>query len=348
MTKHDITTCTKNHGVKEGIRPEDWKAGANSLIPYEIRNVLGIWHPYAPPGEWQKDDDTDTFGCVSYSDNNKVEMQLNQFLYEGKLSDYKIQRCISLRYLKSKTGQAIVFANVKNNPRNFSFDLSDRALAKMSFTQPDGNFLWKVADTFRLQGVVGEARWPTPASFTWDSYYADIPQDIKNECLEFLKMFGVAYEFVTVTRENLIKHLKHVPLQVVIPGHAIVEIQQEQDVFHFFDSYEPFFKQRVGLPQTALKLVITIKPDDMLSELLKTFRIEGEGKVYAILRGKRYWITPGGAPDTIYEDGRGVLWPDVGPGDTPIITKLEAAKYPLAGTWGRPTLAEYFRYFFQR
>jgi len=43
---------------------------------------------------------------------------------------------------------------------------------------------------------------------------------------EFLTLFKISYEWVDdVSVENLVKQLQHVPLQVVFPRHAVVEIK---------------------------------------------------------------------------------------------------------------------------
>src|SRR5688572_17774217 len=105
----------KNLGVLVGIRETDYVAGT---IPYEVRVPLGDWRPYVPKEERQYSDNVETNGCVSFSMNNLLEMQHKQ-----------------------QTGQEVNF--------------SDRALAKMSGTNPDqGNYLYKVADEVRNSGLL--------------------------------------------------------------------------------------------------------------------------------------------------------------------------------------------------
>ena len=75
--------------------------------------------------------------------------------------------------------------------------------------------------------------------------------------------------------------------------------------------------------------------------MLKTMREDVTGRVFAILAGKRYWVTPGGAPGTTYEDGRGRVWQDVSPDQIPAYSRPEIRQYPLGGIWGKPSWAEF-------
>ena len=127
--------------------------------------------------------------------------------------------------------------------RNFS----DRYTAKKSGTTTQGNYLYRVADAVR-NGVVPEYLWPTPQDFTWETYYADIPAlPITN--------LSVRYEFLSdLSRENLKHELKHTPLQVTIPGHAVLLYKSDQ-VDHYFDSYSPFLKTWTSPFRAALKMV---------------------------------------------------------------------------------------------
>ena len=75
--------------------------------------------------------------------------------------------------------------------------------------------------------------------------------------------------------------------------------------------------------------------------MLKTMREDVTGRVFAILGNKRYWITPGGAPDTIYEQGRGKLWPDVPPDEVPEFSRPDIRKYPYGGVWGNPSFSDF-------
>lgn len=78
-------------------------------------------------------------------------------------------------------------------------------------------------------------------------------------------------------------------------------------------------------------------------EMLQTVREDVTGRVFAILGGQRYWITPGGVPGTMYELGRGKLWPDVPADQVPEAGRPDVRKYPLGGIWGNASFADYFK-----
>ena len=215
----------KNFGIIEGQRDTDWLGGT---IPFEERNPSGDWTTYLPPGEWQTNHIVDTMACVTFSALNSLEAQV-----------------------KLLTG----------THREFS----DRFTAKMSETTNLGNYLYKVSDSLRKDGVVDDIVWPVPVGYTWEKYYEEIPQFIQVKGLEFLDEFQVAYEFVDFTRESLMHHLKHAPIQVVIPGHAVLAFFSTLQVTKYFDSYEPFQKERTEGFTSALKIVLTRKTK-MLTE----------------------------------------------------------------------------------
>lgn len=189
-------------------------------LPYEVRNESGDWINYLPPGEWQRGT-IDTMACVTFSALNCIETQ-----YKFLTGEY----------------------------RNFS----DRFTAKMSDTQPEGNYLWKVADSIRKDGIVDESAWATPSSFTWNSYYSEIPQEVRDQAKKFLEEWDIAYEWVDTSKASLMTHLKHAPIQVVIPGHAVMNFYTTGQIITFFDSYEPFIKE-VQNVMWALKYVLTRK-----------------------------------------------------------------------------------------
>lgn len=208
-----------NYGLLEGRRQDDFIAGK---LPYEVRNESGDWTNFLPPGEWQANNHTDTMACVTFSALNAIETQY-----------------------KFLTGQW----------RNFS----DRYTARMSGTTTEGNWLFRVGDSIRKDGLINEDLWPAPANFTWETYYSTPPIEIVDKARSFLKDWVVRYEWVDVTEESLLKHLKHAPIQVTIPGHAVLNFFNTQDVQKYFDSYAPFVKERTVPFVSAMKIVLSRK-----------------------------------------------------------------------------------------
>ena len=155
--------------------------------------------------------------------------------------------CVSFSFLNCLETQLKFFG--------IELDFSDRFLAKISGTTIHGNTLGKVADTFREFGCVLEPDWPKPENFTWETFYSEIPQEINDKALKY----SVNYEWVETTVESLQRHLKHAPLQLVIPGHAIMGIYENNDIFKFFDTYSPYIKEHQNPPLYAMKIVLNKK-----------------------------------------------------------------------------------------
>lgn len=221
------------HGVILGNRPEDWVAGSVGALSFEERNPSGDWRPYLPTREKQKGKE-DSMSCVSFSALSSIEMQ-EKFL-TGKENNY-----------------------------------SDRWIAKMSGTTAEGNYLWKVGDAVRNLGLVAETSYPAPSNYTFAQYHAEIPVAKKAELLAeglvWKQKWDVKTEFINTSiglwstaKDDLMKHLKHAPIQIVIPGHAIVNIFCEEDIARYFDTYNPFEKTTpYSNIQTAYKYVLTPK-----------------------------------------------------------------------------------------
>lgn len=242
-------------------------------IPYEVRVPSGNWEPYLPPGEWQRSNLVDTMGCVSFSALNSVEAQL-KFL---------------------------------GDERNFS----DRFLAMMSGTTKQGNWLWKVADTLRREGAVVEERWPAPENYTWEEYYQPVPIEVINEAKLFLQEYEILYEWIPTDKDSLIKHLKQAPIQVVIPGHAIVNFFTTQQVIHYFDTYVPFKKTTKSI-SSALKIVV-IKKDTSMKKL------DWQGRLWVVMDEKRYWVLDPKTRDRL--------------GGAAAFVRGDASKYPYNGAF---------------
>lgn len=219
---HEDNNLT-NHGALIGRRAYDYIAG---VIPYEVRNPSGNWSSFVGKLVKQFSSKTDTMGCVSFSGVKVCEIQIEQ-----------------------QTGVQV--------------DLSPRFLAKMSNTTPEGNWLYIVADTIRNVGLVPESVWPIPPfEYTWSQFYEPIPQSVINKAAEFKQLYTIQTEWINPTAANIAYHLKHAPLQFVIPGHAIggIAIKIENNVVTYVDTYSPFIKTiNVSQLQDVYKILLTKK-----------------------------------------------------------------------------------------
>lgn len=240
-------------------------------IPYKVVNETGDWRPYIVRHEKQKDP-LETMACVSFSLNNCLEIQTKFY----------------------------------GNEMNYS----DRFLAKMSGTQPNGNTLEKVADTARNIGLVLESEWPNePKATTWAEYYKEIPEDVKAKAVKQ----NFQYEWVARTdnyTESLKRELKQSPLQITIyaptPNHAVTLLHVEGSDAYIQDHYLQTKKIKVSDISIALKIVS--KP---MNEFVKT--INNKGVVGVVVSAdtvenykflcKQYGIDPKIQPDgTILTD----------------------------------------------
>ena len=155
----------------------------------------------------------------------------------------------------------------------------------MSGTTPQGNWLYKVADSIRKDGLVLESDWPFPPPFvSWDEYYSEIPPEIVSKGPDFLKWYDITYEWIAIDKDSLLYHIKHAPLQIVVNGglHAVVDFFCEGDIHRYFDSYDPFRKSTTAII-SAMKIVVTPKPMLRLVILGKEQYIVGkDGLAYHI------------------------------------------------------------------
>jgi hypothetical protein len=193
----------KNTGLILGSGTKNlWVGGT---IPYQVVLESGNWQPFIPVGEKQRPGVVDVMACVTFSDLSVLETQEKQ-----------------------QTG-------VEPN-------WSDRFIAKLSGTTPQGNYLDKVADTVRLRGLVKESDYPAPTNFSWDSYYSEVPQSVLDKAVKR----EILYEGISGDVETLKKHLKQCPIQIILtnsnPNHAVTLLAIQGSSAIYFDSYDPFVK----------------------------------------------------------------------------------------------------------
>ena len=225
------TNPEKNLGVILGAHPDDYVGGT---LPYEVRNPSGDWRQFMPVGEIQRGRE-DWMDCVTRSATNSIEIQERQ-----------------------QTG-------VEPN-------YNDREIAIGSGTTRQGNMLRNVAEYIRKTGLGQQTTYPDSTG-TFDQQYATIPADIRAkldaEKIAWLTKWDVKHEDIPFDKASLQYHLKHAPLQVVIPGHAIVEVFSPADVDWIMDSYNPFLKKVPGNyagPFVAAKKIVLYKRENAVPD----------------------------------------------------------------------------------
>lgn len=256
----------KNRGVIiSKLLPTDWRAGGETGITYQEVQSDGQWGVYLPKGERQANASFDYYACVTFSALNCIEILMNRKM---------VYREFSVDNLKWLQANGYIDEEGK-------FNFSDRFTAKMSGTTKYGNYLGAVGDSIRNDGLVPEADWKTSNDLdTWEKYYSEIPQEIKDKGIEFAKRFLVQYEFVLAGTQDLgvIKtHLKQSPIQIataicsgwsdgkIIKGcglntqHATLLYGFDTECLKDFDTYVPYEK-KLGLDYGiawAMKYVIS-------------------------------------------------------------------------------------------
>lgn len=197
----------ENRGVILPQIGKDWIAGSTSQIAYAI--VCDDWGKYLPVDDnqfgkvdWQR--------CVSESYAHTVATKLNFHLSNGDFSADEIKWLTDNKYIV-----------------NGKFDISIRALAKMSGTTTSGNSQNAVAECARTQGLVPNSFWPSDVSMDWVAHYLPVPQFCLDLAQQFLKYVQLPYEWL-ITDANSVAdykeinqqisyHLRQAPLQFTCP-----------------------------------------------------------------------------------------------------------------------------------
>lgn len=182
----------KNFGLLlEPIKiDEDYVFGGYGNLDGQILAPDGQWLAWIPIGESQLNFNFDPQGCVSWGTLNATEILLRRM--------YDITE-------------------------NFS----DRYLAKVSLTTPQGNTPQKVAEALRKQGVPREKDWPiTEDLTTWEKFYATIPNLVQTLGKKWLDTFTFNHEYVPTSAVQLKEALTYSPL-----GISVSAWQKESDLY---------------------------------------------------------------------------------------------------------------------
>lgn len=230
-----------NTGIIEAPpSPSDWVLGASPLTTQPVVEKASDWLLYLPSFERQSSARLETYNCTAFSYTNVVETQLN--------------RLIKLNLISS---QLLQFLTDNNYIVNGQVNFSDRALGSMAGTFPPGNYLQKVADTARTQGLIPEALWgwDTNTVFNAQEYYKPVPTELKLLGLQLLQYLELPYQWVPTS--DIKTALLSSPLYAALntcgsnwsstdvawcgatsTNHAVA--MMEPDVI--FDSYQPYLK----------------------------------------------------------------------------------------------------------
>lgn len=155
-------------------------------------------------------------------------------------------------------------------------DFSERFLAKMSGTTLDGNNLESVVNALKKYGLVMDTDWPEPYTFTWDEYYAAIPQEIIDKGKATLAQYVEVGNISVVN--NLAGALQTAPCIIFtpsgVPSHARCVLSANQ----VFDSYPPYIETMPTDIYGIWQIELTAKTMPKL--FTKTANIDGEVGVF--------------------------------------------------------------------
>ena len=220
---------------------------AGGTLPFESRVPDSNWNKqeYLPTGEKQIGINGDKLNCVTQSNHNSIEFQLNQMIADKTIPIGNLQWLCSKGYLDS-LGKV-----------NFS-EKYNSILNKTS--EYKGNWLYKVANDTRENGLILQTMLPEKVGENWDTYYnkGQVTQDMLNLGKEFLEWFDISYEWIyDKSYINLVKQLQHTPFQIVFSNHAVVEIRNREELMDYYDSYEPYVKEKLqSLMRSCMKLIV--------------------------------------------------------------------------------------------
>lgn len=165
----------------------DYILGSTSKLPKIILQADRNWLPWKPTKEVQRNNLFDTYGCVSFSRNNCLEIM------EKRKYGTEFNRC-------------------------------DRFLVVASGTIPrQGNSMDKVAQTARKHGSVKEEMYPLTPSMTESEYYQAVPEALFVEALTYKDLYEDQYEWVSwggADKNKMWEALQYGPLQVSIQAYG--------------------------------------------------------------------------------------------------------------------------------
>lgn len=252
------------------IDGRDWVLGADNKMPRKVRSEKRDYTKLLPKHELQNSTYMDSYGCVSFSALNCLEIIVKQ--------DEKRE-----------------------------MNRSDRYTVVMSGTTPGvGNSLANVAQSVRTHKTVAEEVYPYPKDMKEEEYYATVPANIIAEAQKW--PYETFYEWVGyngVSHAKLFSELKFGPLQVTVDYTAMVQNKRVESAnhaatlfkmdqlgptaykLHIFDHYQKAIRVVDGnfYVSAAMRHEITKKND-----MLRLIKAEGPD-VYAVgVDGHRYRI----------------------------------------------------------
>ncbi len=305
-------TMIKNKGViLVDKKPEDYVFGGVSGLTYEEVLSAGNWDEFLPTNERQSNETADYMNCVSQAGHNSLETQLNRLTGQNLLPQGLLNIVNAYGWIDDEE----------------HWNFNDCFTAKMAGTSKRGLTLPKFWDCVRHNGLLGEGDWHhTSDNLEWDNYYSEIPQELKDRALEFLKWFDIQYEWLwdsppAVNYDLLEKNLKQAPIHVatatcspwgsgIVPScgasasHATMIFNNTKEYIEDFDSYFPFQKKLAEnyVIHQAMKGIVKPKTFEITtSQVAFLYCLRDDVALAYPGSNKFYSIDPDTPKETIYD-----------------------------------------------
>lgn len=270
-----MENIVKQTGFLFKLDPTDFVLGASPLDKPDI-SVTGDFTEFTPTGEKQYKFATfDTMSCTSFSFLNIFET----------LVKYLVKNNLFYPGQKETLNTLGFFASGE-------FNASDRALAIMSGTMPNGNYFQNVGGAAKNKGLVPE--WMLPFGGNNQAEYLD-PKLITKLMIDtgkkFLEIFEINYEWVVLNPSQLVNitaALKKGPLWLAIPNIGSHAVMGHKEGF-YFDSYEPYVKVVDGIAY-AMQVYVSLKKPATVWKYFKAGEFTNAQKTHTISELKSEFV----------------------------------------------------------
>lgn len=178
-----------NHGVI--LKPDApflYMAGGETGI--SVVRLITDQTPYLPDTETQKSTVIDFLDCVTESFIHDIESGVNYLIQTKQFPQATLDYFTSAGYMQ-----------------NGKFKCSVRFNAKMNGTTTVGNDAGTVGDHIcakaYMDGLLPDSEWSMTPNMTWDEYYSEIPQELKNKAKVIYQYITVRYQKCPVNAQTL-------------------------------------------------------------------------------------------------------------------------------------------------
>ena len=229
-------------GVKLGLAPGNWIAGANSPIGSSLLLPTGDWKPYTSAHEVQVfnagyTNAYDTSLCTAYAGTDAIEHIINRMIFTGEIPV-----------------QTLDWLNENDYLVNGKLELSERFTGANSEMTLQGTYTYKTAESMRMLGVVPQSVLELADNFD-DNIDPDlIDDDVYELGRQFKERININWQW-----ENNTDALVNSPLtstvkfatangdDILAPegthNHAILTVNKESNYTEIDDSYWQQYKR---------------------------------------------------------------------------------------------------------